>query len=90
MLWAIAVVCVVLWAQGLVRALTAGAQTGALDPTTWVTRAAAIRNDPIRALPLLVGPVRAHRVEAWAFASFPLALVAEGAVVLSLYLRRTR
>jgi len=91
-LWAIAVVCASLWAQGLIVALTAGTgeQAGVLDPAAWDNLAGAIRTHPFRAVPLLVGPSRAHRLESWAFTAFPLGLVAEGAVILSLYLRRTR
>ncbi len=90
LLWTIAIVCVSIWGHGLFLALTVGPseQVGVLNPGSWEDLSRAVLGHPFQALSFLVGSFRAHRLESWASSSFPLGLIAEGAIVLSLYLRK--
>lgn len=89
-LWAVAIVCGLIWARGLFLAVTGGPaqHVDVPHPASWDDLSSAILRDPFQALALLLGPSRAHRLESWASSSFLLGLIAEAAIFLSLYLRR--
>lgn len=90
LLWAIALVCVSLWSHGLFRALAVSPNEHEkpLSLASWEELSGAMLHNPFQALPRIVGPSRARQLESWASSSFPLGLIAETAVVLSLYLRK--
>jgi hypothetical protein len=79
-----------MWGHGLFLALTVGPseEASVLNPGLWEDLSRAVLGHPSQALSFLVGSLRAHRLESWASWSFPLALIAEGAIVLSFYLRK--
>lgn len=90
LLWAIALVCVSLWSHGLVRALTVSSNehVPVLSLASWEDLSRAMLHNPFQALPRIVGRSRAHQLESWASSSFSLGLIAETALILSLYLRK--